>query len=165
MYKKLLIIFSVTFYVNVGFAFESKNGDIDIRSDSLQIDINKDKAEFIGKVSMRQNNIVINSDRLVLFFKKDKVEKATFLKNVQIHTNDQVAYGDQAEYLQSSSLFKLTGNVRLTQDNANIRGELFTYNINTKEAKIMAKGQEMPDKKSGRVKAKFNINSKKDVGS
>jgi lipopolysaccharide transport protein LptA len=100
-----------------------------------------------------------------LFFKKDKVEKATFLKNVQIHTNDQVAYGDQAEYLQSSSLFKLTGNVRLTQDNAEIRGELFTYNINTKEAKIIAKGKELPDKKSGRVKAKFNINSKKDVGS
>jgi lipopolysaccharide transport protein LptA len=165
MYKKLLIVLAAIFCGDVGLAFDSKNGDIDIRSDNLAIDINKDKAEFVGKVTVKQNDLIVSSDKLVLFLKKDKVEKATFFQNVIIHIKDQVAYGDQAEYLQSNNLFKLIGNVRLTQNNNEIKGDSFTYNMKTQEVKIGGKKNEVIEKKNERVRAKFNFNLKKDAGS
>lgn len=156
MYKKFFIIFSLFLFYNSSFGFGLKNADIDIESKELKVFTNQNKAKFKGNVIVKQNDFIAHSDELILFFNKDTIKNAIFLNNVKIHAGNQVAYGDRGEYLKNNSVFKLTGNVYLMQENYKIYGDVFTYNTNTKEASISTVKNDKGGKK--RVKAKFNSN-------
>ncbi len=165
MYQKVVIIFSLLLFQNPSFGFNAKNADIDIESKELEVFINENKAKFTGNVVAKQNDFIVKSDELILFFHKDKMEKVIFLNNVKIHAGNQVAYGDRGEYSQNNPIFKLTGKVHLMQNHHEFRGDIFTYNVKTKEASISTIKDGKVIGKKRRVKAKFNSNLKANVSS
>ena len=156
IYKKLFITLGLLFLQNQSFGFSIKNADIDIESKELEIAINQNKARFIGNVIAKQNDFIVNSDELILFFRKDVIEKIIFLNNVKIHAENQVAYGDRGEYSKNNSIFKLTGKVHLVQKNNEIYGDIFTYNISTKEASISTTKDDKSVSKKKRVQIKLH---------
>ncbi|WP_323733055.1 LptA/OstA family protein [Candidatus Bandiella euplotis] len=162
--KGFLIALCLFFPSSQIFAFDLKNGDIDIQADSLKILIDENRAEFIGNAVVKQGLLTVKADKLDLFFQKNQFERITFFQNIKVYMGGQVAQGDMAQYSKNDPIFRLTGNVRLIQNNNEIHGDLFTYNIKTQEAKIKTKKNAITPQKN-RVKAKFNFSSKKDVGS
>ena len=94
-----LSFFTLFFLLNVSaHAFDSSVGDIIIESENLDIDIQAKKADFCGKVIVKQDNIKISTDKLTLFFQNKKIEKIDFSNNVKLQMFDKLVLGDRAEY-------------------------------------------------------------------
>ena len=160
MYKKFFIIFGLIFFQNFfqnkSFGFSIKNADIDIESKVLEIAIDQNKARFIGNVVAKQNDFRVNSDELILFFRKNTIEKVVFLNNVKIRAGNQVAYGNRGEYSKNNPIFKLTGKIHLVQKNNEIYGDVLTYNINTKKASVSTIKNDKSISKKKRVQIRLH---------
>ena len=158
-----LSFFTLFFLLNVSaHAFDSSVGDISIESENLDIDIQAKKADFFGKVVVKQDNIIISTDKLTLFFQNKKIEKIDFFNNVKLQMFDKLVLGDRAEYTKKNNVLKIIDNVKYKSDNNEITGDIFTYNLKTKRSKLSSK-KEGNKKIKGRIKAKFKVN--KDVSS
>ena len=158
-----LSFFTLFFLLNVSaHAFDSSVGDISIESENLDIDIQAKKADFCGKVIVKQDNIKISTDKLTLFFQNKKIEKIDFSNNVKLQMFDKLVLGDRAEYTKNNNTLKIIDNVKYKSDNNEITGDIFTYNFKTKISKLSSK-KEGNKKIKGRIKAKFKVN--KDVSS
>ena len=143
-------------------AFDSSIGDIYIESKNLDIDLATKKAEFFDHVVVKQGDIKVSTDKLVIFFKNNEVKKIDFLNNVKFQMRDKLILGDKAEYTKNDNTLKIIDNVIYKGDNSEINGDIFTYNLKTKVSKLSSK-KKFDNKIKGRIKAKFKIN--KNVGS
>ena len=79
-------------------AFDSNIGDIYIESENLDIDIATKKAEFFDNVVVKQGDIKVSTDKLVIFFENNEMKKIDFLNNVKFQMRDKLILGDKAEY-------------------------------------------------------------------
>jgi lipopolysaccharide transport protein LptA len=138
-------------------AFDSSIEDVYIESENLDIDIATKKAEFFDNVIVKQGDIKISTDKLVIFFENNEVKKIDFLKNVKFQMRDKLILGDKAEYTKNDNTLKIIDNVIHKGDNGEINGDIFTYNLKTKVSKLSSK-MKFDDKTKGRIKAKFKIN-------
>jgi len=138
-------------------AFDSSIGDIYIESKNLDIDLATKKAEFFDHVVVKQDDIKVSTDKLVIFFKNNEVKKIDFLNNVKFQMRDKLILGDKAEYTKNDNTLKIIDNVIYKGDNSEINGDIFTYNLKTKVSKLSSK-KKFNNKIKGRIKAKFKIN-------
>ncbi len=155
----LILFFLLTLHSH---AFDSSIGDIYIESKNLDIDIATKKAEFFDNVVVKQGDIKVSTDKLIIFFKNNEVKKIDFLNNVKFQMRDKLILGDKAEYTKNDNTLKIIDNVIYKGDNSEINGDIFTYNLKTKVSKLSSK-KKFDNKIKGRIKAKFKIN--KNVGS
>ncbi len=138
-------------------AFDSNIGDIYIESENLDIDIATKKAEFFDNVVVKQGDIKVSTDKLVIFFENNEMKKIDFLNNVKFQMRDKLILGDKAEYTKNDNTLKIIDNVIYKGDNSEINGDIFTYNLKTKVSKLSSK-KRFDNKIKGRIKAKFKIN-------
>jgi len=100
---------------------EGKTEKTHITADKLVIEIDSDKAEFIGNVKAVQGTTVITSDRLNILYQKDTADTKDNTKgkesikeiiatgNVKILFDDKIAYSQHAVYIANTGIFTLTG--------------------------------------------------------
>ena len=154
MLAKLTFIL-ITFFINLSlYAFDVKNGEINIESNSLNVDINKKTAEFNDNVILQQNNVKIFSDKLLITTKNNEVEQIIFLKNVKLQIKNKIILGDKAEYTKKDNILKIHNNVIYKNNNNEIIGDSFTHNFNNNISKLSSK---LDNNNKKRVKAKFKI--------
>jgi lipopolysaccharide transport protein LptA len=165
MCQNFVTTFVLLLLPNIGFAINSIKGGINIESETLEVFTVEKKAEFLGNVVLTQDEATISSERLTLYFQKNTIKNAIFLNNVRVKTKDQIAYGDKGEYSQTDDTIKLTGNVSLNKGGSKICGDMFTYNLGTKDGKILAIKDRNVVGDRKRIKAKFNSQIKKNVSS
>lgn len=116
------------------------NGAIHITSDKLISDNKAGYAEFIGNVKATQEESVIISDRLKIFYKKniankgplsvseESIHKIVATGNVEIKFDNRVATAQQAVYNTETMVLVLSGNnSKIIGENDSISGEKITF--------------------------------------
>jgi len=116
------------------------NGAIHITSDKLISDNKAGYAEFIGNVKAIQDDTVITSDRLKIFFKKNIANKGPLSVNeesihkivakgtVEIIFDNKVATAQQAVYNTETKVLVLSGNnSKIISEKDSISGEKITF--------------------------------------
>jgi len=111
-----------------------------ITADTLIVDGNSDRAEFIGNVKVVQGTTVITSDRLKIFYQKDIAKPEDNVKgkesikeiiatgNVNILFDDKIAKTQHAVYTAKTRIFTLTGpGSKITSKNNSISGSKITF--------------------------------------
>ena len=105
--------------------------EINIVSDRLEIDDNTNESTFIGNVYAEEDTFKIWSEKMVVKFNKnrDQIDEIESFEDVKIDHNDMTTNSDQALYLPSSQILKLTGNVHVTQGRNKIKCEELILDI------------------------------------
>lgn len=116
------------------------NGAIHITSDKLISDNKAGYAEFIGNVKATQDDTVITSDRLKIYYKKniankeplsvseESIHKIVAKGNVEIKFDNRVATAQQAIYNTETMVLVLSGNnSKIISENESISGEKITF--------------------------------------
>jgi len=116
------------------------DGAIHITSDKLISDNKAGYAEFIGNVKAIQDDTVITSDRLKIFFKKNIANKGPLSVNeesihkivakgtVEIKFDNKVATAQQAVYNTETKVLVLSGNnSKIISEKDSISGEKITF--------------------------------------
>lgn len=96
---------------------EGKTEKTHITADTLVIDIDSDKAEFIGNVKAVQGTTVITSNRLIILYRKntsdtkenESIKEIIATGNVNIFFDDKIAHTQHAVYTADTGIFTLTG--------------------------------------------------------
>lgn len=115
-------------------AENSANTPIHVEADRME-SIQKDNAVlFTGNVEAKQGELVINSDRMTVYYpdskekrksgeQSQKIKKLVAAGNVEIQNEGWIATGDNVEYFESERKALLTGNTKVWQDNNMVTGE------------------------------------------
>jgi lipopolysaccharide export system protein LptA len=151
-----------------------KNTPIEIISDKMEAFSEKRMVVFSGHATATQGDIILKSDRLSFFYrkqagKKDKVgaqeidtggelEKIEAKGNVSISQKDRIATGDEAVYYQETGQITLTGDPVLQEGKNTIKGCKVTIFLNENRGKV--ENCSSPDKKE-RVTAIIHPQGKK----
>lgn len=120
---------------------------IHIIADRLEADHEARFAEFIGNVKATQGDMMIESDRLRIYYKdqpaekaekeaaaggEEYIEKVVASGNVKIMMQDRIAYTEEAVYTAGSGVFVLTGPQTRVESGKNyITGEKITVYRNS----------------------------------
>ncbi|MBA4368526.1 MAG: lipopolysaccharide transport periplasmic protein LptA [Desulfobacterium sp.] len=116
---------------------------IHITSDQLNINDITKEAEFKGNVQATQENTIIHSDTLQIFYKKDQpalenvpnsvqsIQKIIAKGNVKINFDNRLAEADQAVYTADNGILELTGdNCKVTSEKNMISGKKIIFHRN-----------------------------------
>ncbi|PIR37762.1 MAG: lipopolysaccharide transport periplasmic protein LptA [Alphaproteobacteria bacterium CG11_big_fil_rev_8_21_14_0_20_39_49] len=169
MIKKILICTLSAFYAFGSYAstdgyqgYDSK-APVEITSDTLEIEQNKQKAVFKGNVEAIQSNITIKSDEMLVHYKsgggesQNSVSKVETVGNVTLKTPKETASSNKGVFDVDKKLITLLGNVSLKSGKNVVKGEKFVYNLNTGKSSIVSdtKQEANGTEKKGRVKGIF----------
>ena len=116
------------------------NSAIYITSDKLIVEKKAGYAEFIGHVKATQEESVITSDSLKIFYKKnignkgalsaseESIHKIVAKGNVEIKFDNRVATAQEAVYNTETMVLVLSGNnSKIISENDSISGEKITF--------------------------------------
>jgi lipopolysaccharide export system protein LptA len=133
-----IILPTITYAQDVRF---SSNAPIEITSQQLEIDDNKNIAIFTGKVHVIRENTELKADKITVYYHHDQKQyhpkKITATHNVELTEQDYFAKGDELDYIIEDELIELRGDVSLVQNNNLIKGTKLTYNLKTGKSKLM----------------------------
>ena len=123
--KSIIIIFLLFLKIHV-----SAN-EINIVSDRLEINDDTNESIFIGNVYAEEDTFKIWSEKMIVNFdeNRDQIDEIKSFNDVKIHHNDMTTNSDQALYLPSSQILKLTGNVHVKQGGNKIKCEELILDI------------------------------------
>jgi lipopolysaccharide export system protein LptA len=141
--------------------FSSDNGQpVDVKSDSLEVHQNEQRAVFIGNVVATQGESVLRSDRLVVFYvntqeggpaeagkpaaasstapsQASAVKRLEASGGVVVTSKDQKATGSTGVFDMTTNLATLDGNVVLNQGPNVIRGKQLVVDMKTGIARVL----------------------------
>lgn len=162
--RLILFVFIVTmpaaaFSVDFKSLIDSeKSKNINIKSKSLVIKNNEDLAIFYDDVVVKQGNITLKADEIVVFTeatpegkKKFKIIEAK--DNVFFTASGKEATADKARYVIDDKLVSLSGNVELKEKGNMVKGDKFTYNVASGKSSIKSLNSDGSESKKTRVKA------------
>lgn len=117
---------------------ERNNLPIQIKSNELLTDNASRTATFIGKVSARQGDVTIYSDKLVIHYSSgDKeVDKVEAFGNVRIVQENRLGEADHAVYENRAGKITLDGNPKVVQGEDTITGNIITYFVDEQKSVV-----------------------------
>lgn len=121
---------------------------IEVTSQQLEADQMQRKAVFSGEVVAKQGDIVLHSDKLVIYSlpDADRVDRLEALGQVRVVQLDRVATAERAVYRQQQETLELYGHAEVQQGQNRVSGdEIVVY---LRENRSVVKSEE-----GGRVKA------------
>lgn len=130
-----------------------------ITSDALEADQKNGTATFTGNVDVRQNEMKLRSEKMIVYYQKgegksNNVSKIEVTGNVVLTRPGETAKGDKGRYDVIRKMIDLSGHVMLNKDNNMVQGSNLVYNLTTGESKISG-GEAEEGGKPGRVKGVF----------
>jgi lipopolysaccharide export system protein LptA len=111
---------------------------IHIEADRMESDQKTEAVIFVGNVEARQGNILIQAERMTVYYQKPPagestqpktgdpsraIEKLLATGGVKIVRENWVATGDQLEFLSGERKIVLTGDTKVWQDNNLVTGD------------------------------------------
>ena len=120
-----------------------------VSADKLIADNDAQTAEFIGNVSLKRGNGILNAGRLIIYFepktgnkkveadRKEMVKKFIASDNVRIKTDQITARAQQAVYVRTNRTIVLSGpDTRVTKGNNSLAGSTITLYIDTEDVQV-----------------------------
>jgi len=162
-----------------GFAPGGHNTDqpIEITSDLLEVEQEKQVAIFIGNVDAIQGDMTLNSDRLEVFYNVEESEGEAQAEddgqtesirslraegNVVVTSPSETAKGDWADYDVAERILTLHDNVILNQGRNVLCGSKLDMNLNTGRSLLKGKCARSASNPKGRVQGVFFPSKSKD---
>ena len=125
-----------------------------VDADSQQLDMQSNKATFIGNVKLKQGSINLSADKVVV----ERDPKDSTIKRIegygnlatfsQLSEDGKTLYGEAKElyYVMVDDQLTMIDQAMLSQDDSVIRGSKITYNISSQ--KLIADGKQQGDRVS-----------------
>ncbi len=116
---------------------------IHIEADRMESNSSKNIVVFTGNVETKQGDLIINADKMTVYYQKlvakkkfssgnsQKIEKIVATDNVRIARGELSAAGDSAEFSASKNKVKLIGNSRVWQNNNLVTGNMIEIDLDT----------------------------------
>lgn len=139
-----------------GLEFAQEGGPVSIKADSLEVDYASDRLTYRGNVVVRQNDVILKSDRLDLVYKvddRDPIVKAEASGRVSIQKGESKAVGGRAVYDRQTKTIVLSEDPMLLQGPNRIGGEKIKV--------YLAEGRSVVEGGRGRVRAVLYPGSEK----
>lgn len=134
--------------VQAGSGLETRIGVVKFRSDA-PIEIKADQAEitaegddrklvFQGGVWVKQDNVIVTSDRLEAEYVDGESEPSRLLARGSVHVEqgNRAARCDKAEYLRATSQLTCRGHAELVQGCDVVRGEVIVLDLAADKARV-----------------------------
>ena len=149
----------------------SSDTPIHIEADRMESNSSKNIVEFTGNVETKQGDLIINADKMTVYYQKSdakkkfssgnsqKIEKIVAAGNVRIARGELSAAGDSAEFSASKNKVKLIGHTRVWQDNNLVTGNMIEIDLDTGTSVV-----ERSKNKGERVKGIFYPGSNDNPG-
>jgi len=140
--RSCAVLFSLVFAVGLCSAQaatgERNNLPILIKSNELQADNASRTATFIGKVSARQGDVTIYSDKLVIHYSPNdkEVDKVEASGSVRIVQENRLGEADHAVYENKAGKITLDGNPKVVQGEDTITGSVITYFVDEQKSVV-----------------------------
>ena len=111
---------------------------IQIKSDTLTADSGKRTATFSGNVVARRGELVIYTDRLVVYYgeKGNEVSRAEAFGNVRIVHGDRRGQAGHGVYDMSAGSVMLDDNPKLFQGDDMVEGSVITYFVKEQRSTV-----------------------------
>lgn len=138
-----LLLLAVTVTVFAGPLPASRGGQpITIKSNELSADSRNRTATFSGKVTARQGDLTIYSDRLVVHYRDEggDVEKVEAIGNVKVVQGDRLATAKEGIYYNTEQKIVLSGDPKVYQGENMISGKIITYFVNEERSVVTGGG-------------------------
>ena len=127
--------------------FSSDNGQpVDVKSESLEVYQNDQKAVFVGNVVATQGESTLRSNRLTVFYdnsgapsptQQSAIKRLEADGNVIVTSADQKATGSKGVFDMATNQATLTGDVVLNQGESVIRGKQLVVDMKTGVARVL----------------------------
>jgi lipopolysaccharide export system protein LptA len=139
----------------------NSNAPIDVSADSLDVASREGRASYIGNVTVRQDRLTMRAGRVSVAFSTGggiDINRVEATGNVIVTADDLNARGNVALYDLNSRLITMIGNVELTQRGNRLSGNRLVINVGSGRANLTG-GATAPDGTStgGRVTGRFTV--------
>jgi lipopolysaccharide export system protein LptA len=145
-----------TILLSMGFAAYGLSDDraqpITIEADSAERNEITGLTEYRGNVIIRQGSVIIDADRVTIYYSDNKVSRIVSLGTPASYQQQQVAdgglmtaRGEIIEYMLATDKIKLQKNASLSRNGTLIKGDSITYDLENETWK--AKGNNRGDQK------------------
>ncbi len=150
-YLKLLMVLLLYFFLT-----GAVNSPVTIESDSLSVIGKENKAVFKGDVEVTHKTSKLKADKMTVYYNKErKPEKIVCEGNVNFADKKMYGVSKKAEMNLNTNVIKMTGNVKVWNDDNYLEGEeIIIYN---EEERI-----DIVKKNNKRVKIIFTPKGKED---
>ena len=142
---KKIVCFVCAYYSVFAFAVPVASKDVEIQSEKLLLDYNKNVAKYYGDVKIRYDGTNIFCDRAEIFYsaKKNMQKQGVVVKGRKnmlldvIESNGNKAYSDYGVFTKNNNLVVLEKNVKLKDKKGYVTGSKLLYDVKTKKMKLV----------------------------
>lgn len=134
--KNILLPFCLALAVLSAPVFANRNEAIAVNADYAERNEITGLTEYRGNVIIRQGTTMINADRVIIYYKNDKVSRisctgapASYQQSSAIDDTLMIARAETVEYLVFENVINLTSNASLTRNGTSIKGDTITYDL------------------------------------
>ena len=133
MNKKTLFFMLIGFYLTLFSAF-SKDNEISIISDKLNVDKDERRSTFTGNVYAFDKDLKVWSDKMIIRLKKEnddikEIIATGSVKIIRLAEGSEI-YGNKADYSLENEIIIITGNVIVIENGNQISGNELTVDLN-----------------------------------
>lgn len=131
----------------------NRNAPVDIHSEEMTVDFEKNKIVFKGDVKVLQSDFSLTAGEVTAIFGEsaDDIKKIIASDDVKIQQADKMAWGEQAVYDRESATILLTGTPVLKQGRNFIKGEEIQFRLDEDRMEV-----------KGSVEAEFLLSGEKE---
>jgi len=133
---KLWLITALLMASVSGFVSPVAAGPTRIKSESLVIDHQKNRAEFRGAVRLQRDGFELQSDRLVVLYREQgngELERAEAYGHVVMQQGDKHGVADRAIYNQKEAILILMGGASVEDASGMVRGEKLIHHLDSRK--------------------------------
>jgi lipopolysaccharide export system protein LptA len=131
----------------------NRNAPVDIHSEEMTVDFEKNKIVFKGDVKVLQSDFSLTAGEVTAIFGEsaDDIKKIIASDDVKIQKAEKMAWGEQAVYDRESATILLTGTPVLKQGRNYIKGEEIHFSLDEDRMEV-----------KGGVEAEFLLSGEKE---
>lgn len=131
----------------------NRNAPVDIHSEEMTVDFEKNKIVFKGDVKVLQSDFSLTAGEVTAIFGEsaDDIKKIIASDDVKIQQADKMAWGERAVYDRESATILLTGTPVLKQGRNFIKGEEIQFRLDEDRMEV-----------KGSVEAEFLLSGEKE---
>lgn len=119
-----------------------KDTPIEIESDSLEVQQQKSRAIFLGKVVAVQGPMTLKSQKMIVHYaqggEEQSIKRIEVFNDVHLNRPGETATGDRGVYNVKKDTLEITGNVVLKQGDHVVSGEHFVHTPSTGFSQMLA---------------------------
>ena len=131
----------------------NRNAPVDIHSEEMTVDFEKNKIVFKGDVRVLQSDFSLTAGEVTAIFGEsaDDIKKIIAADDVKIRKADKMAWGEQAVYDREGATILLSGAPVLKQGRNFIKGEEIQFSLDEDRMEV-----------KGSVEAEFLLSGEKE---